>query len=38
MKIAKAHHTVSHEALCVLTGMMTIDLKIEQAARIYRRK
>jgi hypothetical protein len=26
---------VLHEALCVLTGMMPIELKIEQAARIY---
>jgi ribonuclease HI len=26
---------VSHEALCVLTGMMPFDLKIEQAARLY---
>jgi hypothetical protein len=26
---------VSHEAFCVLTGMISTDLKIEQAARIY---
>jgi len=26
---------VSHEALCVLTGTMPIDLKIEQTVRIY---
>jgi len=33
--MAKAYRTVSHEALCVLTGTMPIDLKIEQTARIY---
>jgi len=36
--MAKAHRTVSHEALCVLTGTMPIDLKIEQTARIYQLK
>jgi ribonuclease HI len=35
IKMAKAYRTVSHEALCVLTGTMPIDLKIEQEARIY---
>jgi hypothetical protein len=35
IKIAEAYRTVSHEAICVFTGMMPIDLKIEQAARIY---
>jgi hypothetical protein len=35
IKIAKAYRTVSNEALCVLTGMMPIDLKIDHAARIY---
>jgi hypothetical protein len=35
IKIAKAYRTVSHEALCVLTGTMPIDLKIEQEARLY---
>jgi hypothetical protein len=35
IKIAQAYRTVSHEALCVLTGMIPIDLKIEKAARIY---
>jgi len=33
--MAKAYRAVSHEALCVLTGTMTIDLKIEQTVRIY---
>jgi len=35
IKMAKAYRKVSHEALCVLTGTMLIDLKIEQTARIY---
>jgi len=30
--MAKAYCTVSHEALCVVTGMMSIDIKIEEAA------
>ena len=33
--MAKAYRTVSHEALRVLTGTMSIDLKIEQTVRIY---
>jgi len=33
--MAKAYRTVSHEALCVVTGMMPIDIKIEEAARLY---
>ena len=33
--MAKAYRTVSHEALCVLTGTMLTDLKIEQTVKIY---
>jgi hypothetical protein len=33
--MAKAYRTVSHEALCLLTGTMPIDLKIEQTVKIY---
>ena len=33
--MAKAYRTVSHEVLCVVTGMMPIDIKIEEAARLY---
>jgi len=33
--MAKAYRTVSNEALCVLTGMMPIDIKIEEAAQLY---
>jgi hypothetical protein len=35
IKIAKAYRIVLHEALCVFTAMMPIDLKIEKSARIY---
>jgi ribonuclease HI len=35
IKMAKAYRTVSHKALCVLTGMMPIDIKIEEAAQLY---
>ena len=34
--MAKAYRTVSSEALCVITGMTPIHLKIEQAAELYR--
>jgi len=36
IKMAKAYRTVSNEALCVLTGMAPIDIKIEEAAKLYR--
>ena len=35
IKIAKVYRTVSHEALCILTGMTPIDIKIEEAVQIY---
>jgi len=35
IKMAKAYRTVSHEALCVVTGMIPIDIKIEETARLY---
>jgi len=31
IKMAKAYRTVSNEALCLLTGMMPIGIKIEEA-------
>jgi hypothetical protein len=34
-KMAKAYRTVSNEALCLLTGMTPIDIKIEEAAQLY---
>jgi hypothetical protein len=35
IKMAKAYRTVSHEALCILTGMTPIEIKIEEAAQLY---
>jgi hypothetical protein len=35
IKIAKAYRTVSNEALCILTEMTPIAIKIEEAAQIY---
>ena len=35
IKMAIAYRTVSHEAPCMVTGMMPIDIKIEKAARLY---
>jgi len=35
IKMAKAYRTVSHEALCILTGMTPIEIKIEEAVQIY---
>ena len=33
--MAKAYRTVSNEPLCLLTGMMPIYIKIEEAAQLY---
>jgi hypothetical protein len=33
--MARAYHIVSSEALCVVTGMVPIHLKIEEAAELY---
>ena len=35
IKIAKAYRMVSNEALCILTGMTPIAIKIEEAAQLY---
>jgi len=37
IRIARAYRTVSNEALCVMTGLIPINLKIEEAARYYER-
>ena len=34
-RIAKAYRTVSNEALCVITGLTPINLKIEETAQYY---
>ena len=33
--MAKAYRTVSNEALCILTGMTPIAIKIEEAIELY---
>ena len=35
IKIAKAYRTVSNEALCVITGLMPINIKIEETVKYY---
>ena len=35
IKIVKAYRAVSSEALCVVTGMTPIHIKIEEAAKLY---
>jgi len=35
IKMEKAYRTVSNEALCILTGMTPIAIKIEEAAQLY---
>jgi len=35
IRIAKAYRTVSKEALCVITGLTTINIKIEETAKYY---
>jgi len=35
INMSKAYRTVSHEALCILTGMTHIEFKFEEAARLY---
>jgi len=35
IKIAKAYRTVSSEALCIITGLTPIHIKIEEAAELY---
>jgi hypothetical protein len=35
IKMAKAYRTVSNDALCVITGMTPINIKIEEAAELY---
>jgi hypothetical protein len=35
IRLARAYRTVSNEALCILTGLIAIDIKIEEAAQLY---
>ena len=34
-RTAKAYRTVSNEALCVITGLLPINIKIEETAKHY---
>ena len=35
IRIAKAYRTISHEALCILTGLTPIDIKAEEVVTLY---
>ena len=35
IRIAKAYRTASNEALCVITGLIPINIKIEETAKYY---
>jgi hypothetical protein len=35
IRIAKAYRTVSNEALCILTGLIPIGIKIAEASQLY---
>jgi len=35
IKIAKAYRTTSHEALCVLTGIIPFIIELENTAKLY---
>ena len=35
IKIAKAYHTVSNEALRLITGLTHVYIKIEETAQLY---
>jgi len=35
IRIAKSYRTVSNEALCMITGLTPIDIKIEETARLF---
>ena len=36
IKIAKAYRTVSNEALCIITGLKPIHIKIKETAELYK--
>ena len=35
LRIAKAYRTISHEALCIMTGLTSISIKGEDVATLY---
>jgi len=36
IKIAKTYRTVSNEALCIITGLKAIHIKIKETAELYK--
>jgi len=36
IKIAKAYRTVSNDALCIITGLTPIHIKIKETAEVYK--
>ena len=36
IRIAKAYHTVSNDALCVIMGIIPLNIKIEETAKYYK--
>jgi hypothetical protein len=35
LRTAKAYRTISHEALCILTGLTPINIKAEEVITLY---
>ena len=35
LRIAKAYRAISHEALCIITGIPPINIKVEEAVALY---
>jgi len=35
LRIAKTYRTISHEALCIITGIPPINIKVEEAVALY---
>ena len=35
LRIAKAYRTISHEALCIITGIRPINIEVEKAVALY---
>ena len=35
LRLDKAYRTISHEALCILTGLIPITIKVEEVATLY---
>ena len=38
LRIARAYRTISHEALCILTGLTPIYIKVEEVVTLYNTK